>query len=300
MYVQFVPLHNFLLTALGKIEDLLVDMKMDVTRLPSELSKIPSVSRQLKMDETSTLTKMAQRGGVVPPSVIAQAPPNATVVVSGGNTTTADKHRTPVLTSTASSSSTVSLASNNQKLAIKKETSVVMQDGSSNKRKTDMTAASKANVPGNVAQFPLGYPASSRNATLIPVTGSSGLRLQTPEGLLVAGGMQYAALQTSKPSGSTSVNEHTSYTMNVPAYMEGSNQVYQAATVQLVPVSAGQQIVVWPSMMQQGGKTAPPQLTVVQGSQLLSMVDTVSKNTQGQSGAGSTGTGGTASIITID
>ena len=297
MYMQFVSPsshHNILLTALGKIEDLLVDMKMDVTRLPSELSKIPTVSRQLKMDETSTLTKMAQRGGVVPPSVIAQAPPNATqVVVSGGNTTTADKHRTPVLTSIASSSSSVSLVSNNQKLAVKKETSVVMQDGGSNKRKTDSTAASKANVPGNVAQFPLGYPASSRSTTLIPVTGSSGLRLQTPEGLLVAGGVQYAALQTSKPSGST--NEHTSY-----AYMEGSNQVYQAATVQLVPVSTGQQIVVWPSMMQQGGKTVPQQLTVVQGSQLLSIVDTVSKNTQGQSGAGRPGTGGTASIITID
>ena len=38
-----------------------MEMKSDVSRLPSELSKIPSVSTQLKMDEISTISKAAHK-----------------------------------------------------------------------------------------------------------------------------------------------------------------------------------------------------------------------------------------------
>ncbi len=55
-----------------------MEMKSDVTRLPGELVKMPSVSIQLKMDEISTISKLAK--GIAPPpvsqSVITQAPPS--------------------------------------------------------------------------------------------------------------------------------------------------------------------------------------------------------------------------------
>ena len=47
--------------ALGKMEELLMEMKSDVSRLPGELAKIPSVSTQLKMDEISTISKAAHK-----------------------------------------------------------------------------------------------------------------------------------------------------------------------------------------------------------------------------------------------
>ena len=43
------------------MEELLMEMKSDVSRLPGELSKIPSVSTQLKMDEISTISKAAHK-----------------------------------------------------------------------------------------------------------------------------------------------------------------------------------------------------------------------------------------------
>ena len=48
--------HNL---ALGKMEELLLDMKTDVSRLSIELTKMPSVSSQLKIDELSILGKLA-------------------------------------------------------------------------------------------------------------------------------------------------------------------------------------------------------------------------------------------------
>ena len=38
-----------------------MEMKSDVSRLPVELSKIPPISRQLKMDEISTLSRLANK-----------------------------------------------------------------------------------------------------------------------------------------------------------------------------------------------------------------------------------------------
>ena len=250
-------------TALGKVEDLLVDMKMDLSRLPNELSKIPSVSKQLKLDELSTLTKMAQRGEVVPASVITQAP-STTSVIAGGNT--AEKSK--------------SHATLTSQKPPKKEM-VVVQDG---KRKGET-------IDKKSTQY--SYPSTNNTAALVPLAPNSGLALQTPEGLLVAA--PYTAIKTSQPS--TSTNDRAGYAVNVPTYVD-NNQVYQAATVQLVPVSAGQQIMVWPPVVQQG--KAAPQLTVVQGSQLISMVETASTNAQGQKTNSSSTTGNNASIITID
>jgi len=52
----------------------LMEMKADVSRLPNELSKMPLVSKQLKIDEISTISKLAKGSTIVPQSVITQAP----------------------------------------------------------------------------------------------------------------------------------------------------------------------------------------------------------------------------------
>ena len=200
----------------------------------------------------------------MPASVITQAPSNTSVISSGN-----------------------SASEKTKKSSSSKKDLVIVQD---RKRRTESTGdkAAAGNTP-----YSHSYPASS--STLVSLAGNSGLRLQTPEGLqlVAASTVPYAALQTSKPSASS--NDRASFTaVNVPTYMD-SNQVYQATTVQLVPVSAGQQIMVWPPVVQPG-KTAP-QLTVVPGSQLFPVVDTATASTQSQK-SGSTGTN--ASIITID
>lgn len=61
------------LLALVKMEELLMEMKNDIARLPSELAKLPTVSAQLKMDEISIISKLAKTPDT--PSVITQAPP---------------------------------------------------------------------------------------------------------------------------------------------------------------------------------------------------------------------------------
>lgn len=53
-----------------------MEMKNDVSRLPTELGKLPSVSAQLKMDEISIISKLAKTQDT--PSVITQAPPTNT------------------------------------------------------------------------------------------------------------------------------------------------------------------------------------------------------------------------------
>lgn len=55
------------------MEELLIEMKSDVARLPNELSKIQNVSSQLKMDEISIISRLAKTP--VSQSVITQAPP---------------------------------------------------------------------------------------------------------------------------------------------------------------------------------------------------------------------------------
>uniref|UniRef100_A0A8C3JSB1 Chromodomain helicase DNA binding protein 5 n=1 Tax=Calidris pygmaea TaxID=425635 RepID=A0A8C3JSB1_9CHAR len=52
-----------LLAVLNQLEELLSDMKADVTRLPSMLSRIPPVAARLQMSERSILSRLATRGG---------------------------------------------------------------------------------------------------------------------------------------------------------------------------------------------------------------------------------------------
>lgn len=51
-----------LLPVLNQLEELLSDMKADVTRLPATLSRIPPIAARLQMSERSILSRLASKG----------------------------------------------------------------------------------------------------------------------------------------------------------------------------------------------------------------------------------------------
>lgn len=57
---------------LNQLEELLSDMKADVTRLPNMLSRIPPVSARLQMSERSILSRLTSRGNEPPPQPVRQ------------------------------------------------------------------------------------------------------------------------------------------------------------------------------------------------------------------------------------
>ncbi|XP_056462353.1 chromodomain-helicase-DNA-binding protein 5-like [Gadus chalcogrammus] len=61
------PANAVLHKVLNQLEELLSDMKADVTRLPNMLSRIPPVSARLQMSERSILSRLTNRGGEAPP-----------------------------------------------------------------------------------------------------------------------------------------------------------------------------------------------------------------------------------------
>ncbi|CAL8336918.1 unnamed protein product [Merluccius merluccius] len=61
------PANAVLHKVLNQLEELLSDMKADVTRLPNMLSRIPPVSARLQMSERSILSRLTNRGSEPPP-----------------------------------------------------------------------------------------------------------------------------------------------------------------------------------------------------------------------------------------
>ncbi|KAJ4940377.1 hypothetical protein JOQ06_026684 [Pogonophryne albipinna] len=61
------PANAVLHKVLNQLEELLSDMKADVTRLPNMLSRIPPVSGRLQMSERSILSRLTSRGSEPPP-----------------------------------------------------------------------------------------------------------------------------------------------------------------------------------------------------------------------------------------
>ena len=63
---------SILAAVLNQLEELLSDMKADVTRLPNMLSRIPPVSARLQMSERSILSRLTSRGNEPPPQQVEQ------------------------------------------------------------------------------------------------------------------------------------------------------------------------------------------------------------------------------------
>lgn len=68
MVVLIAHLH-VVFPVLKQLEELLSDMKADVTRLPATIARIPPVAVRLQMSERNILSRLASRG----PEVTAQS-----------------------------------------------------------------------------------------------------------------------------------------------------------------------------------------------------------------------------------
>lgn len=55
------------LAVLKQLEELLSDMKADVTRLPATIARIPPVAVRLQMSERNILSRLANRSSEPPP-----------------------------------------------------------------------------------------------------------------------------------------------------------------------------------------------------------------------------------------
>lgn len=73
------------------MEELLLDMKSDVSKLSMELTKLPSVSKQLKIDEISTLGKLAHKDPSKKPLFL----PQPASVITQNKTSTSSTTVTP-------------------------------------------------------------------------------------------------------------------------------------------------------------------------------------------------------------
>ena len=72
------------LTVLNQLEELLSDMKADVTRLPNMLSRIPPVSARLQMSERSILSRLTSRGSEPPPQQVSWGTAGDTLSAASG------------------------------------------------------------------------------------------------------------------------------------------------------------------------------------------------------------------------
>uniref|UniRef100_F7ENN8 Chromodomain-helicase-DNA-binding protein 4 n=1 Tax=Ornithorhynchus anatinus TaxID=9258 RepID=F7ENN8_ORNAN len=66
------PANAVLHKVLKQLEELLSDMKADVTRLPATIARIPPVAVRLQMSERNILSRLASRGPEPPPQQVAQ------------------------------------------------------------------------------------------------------------------------------------------------------------------------------------------------------------------------------------
>lgn len=66
---------------LNQLEELLSDMKADVTRLPATLSRIPPIAARLQMSERSILSRLASKGTEPHPTPVTSFPSNSILPV---------------------------------------------------------------------------------------------------------------------------------------------------------------------------------------------------------------------------
>lgn len=200
-----------------------MEMKTDVARLPNELGKIKSVSKQLQVDEISTISKLAK--GAAP--VIAPAPTHS-VITQGPAANTAD--------------------SSKPSIGRKERSDVIVKSESAIQRKPTKleTGQFAAASGGSIVQ----------GGQTLQLAAGSGLAVQTHEGLFVyttpnsKSTQQPTIIQaTNSAQGTitTASQGQQTYTIGVPAAYVDSGIYLQGQTVQLVPVSAGtQQVMYWP------------------------------------------------------
>ena len=95
--------HIMFISVLNQLEELLSDMKQDVSRLPATLARVPPVSQRLQMSERSILGRLVnpgqQQNTTTASAAVAGAPP---VTAGSSSTVTASPAPTPTTSVTSS------------------------------------------------------------------------------------------------------------------------------------------------------------------------------------------------------
>ena len=253
------------------MEELMLEMKQDTSRLPLELTKLSSVSAQLKLDELSTLSRMASKSV----STLATAPGGVPSVITESSISGPNRSH--------STTKEQAVAKQQQQQQQQQHQVVLLQESAGGGTATD-------------TQFQLTY-ASGQSALVYPTASSSGAAVQlamagqpglavTPEGMIVysvaprgAGVTQYGTIQQSNSAADTTVTSSYAAAISVPSYVDG-NLYLGGQTLQLMPVSG-----YWPTeggaMVQQGNQTIlqPVQYGISAGSGTLS-TDTTSSSSK--------------------
>lgn len=262
--------------ALSKMEELLMEMRTDVARLPNELAKLQSVSKQLKMDEISTISKLAK--GSSSTQIITPAPTQSVIA------------KAPAASDSLSHTG---------QAPVKKERLEVIQ---TQKKKGDVSQSKVATlVQAGTGQLAAGSGQVIKAGQTIQIPAGHKL-VQTADGLFMyststsgSNTSQQPTVMQAVPVSKTTTQQ--AYTIGVPAaYVDSS--MYQ--TVQLVPVSGStQQLMYWPTAQASSGVPVGSQIAVVQEPQV---VQAVQYSVAGGTVAGTlTASGNTgSSIITID
>ena len=260
-----------------------MEMKSDVSRLPGELSKISSVSTQLKMDEISTISKLANKETA--PVIVNN---NSSNSGSHGNRSGSVITHTPEVVTTiaptvvggggAGGGANASVISD----GLKPHHSVMQRSSSPRHRRT-ATEEKVSVVTGNALTTATHVAAPATSATPVAYATAAGGTIQIPAGSLLQtadgglvvyqstanSGVQKTAtiVQQAAPPTAQSTNAQT-YAISVPTYVDGTGGTSQATavylqgqTVQLVQVPGGgaQQVVYWPSVVQGGQSVATTQ-----------------------------------------
>ena len=100
---------NISVSVLNQLEELLSDMKQDVSRLPATLARVPPVSQRLQMSERSILGRLVNPGQQQAP-VIPQTPVSAPTPATSVAAVTPSPSETPATTASGGTQTAVGIS----------------------------------------------------------------------------------------------------------------------------------------------------------------------------------------------
>ena len=246
------------LAALGRMEELVTEMKNDVNKLPAELVKLPCVTKQLNLSAYNILSKLANQKTPSNSKTEQHKTTTATTTtIVKLSTTTSNTANTTTTTTTATTSSNITSSNT---LIHKSNTSVIQQ--TLNKYITS-TKAAKSSSQSSSAVHSYALQAAGGSLLLYNAGGTQ----NTPTQYIVgtggnAGSTQQFALAPST-GGSSGSSRHTQY-------IQGTDGNLYAITTrpsqgQNIVLSTSQGVLYWP--VQQGTTTQAATTIIPQQSQ---------------------------------
>ena len=229
-------LMKFNTTALGRMEELVTEMKNDVNKLPAELVKLPCVTKQLNLSAYNILSKLANQKtpGI---SKTEQHKITATTTIVKVSTTTTAANTTATTTTASSNVSTTTSTH-------KSSTSVIQQ--TLNKYIASTKTSKSSNVQPSTTMHSYALQTAGGSLLLYNAGGGGTATQNTATQYIVSGnatGAQQFALAPST-GGSSGSARHTQY-------IQGTDGNLYAITTrpsqgQNLVLSTSQGVIYWP------------------------------------------------------